>query len=169
MKTSPPLQLRRGRRRLQANLPILNYDQFYGNLRNPIVRANAHRLIPTDVPHRLLVRGNIGLSAKWDFAPIIELRSGFPRSAVNEFRDFVGERNRAGRLSRVNAVDFSLSRPWPVWKYLFRAGIKMYNLLGASGERDVQTNLASSDFGRFFNPPERSIGFVWVGEVRASL
>jgi hypothetical protein len=142
-----------------------NYDQFYGNLRNPIIRPNAHNLIPTDVPHRLLLRGNIGLPGQWDLAPVIELRSGFPWSAVDEFQDFVGERNRSGRLPRVRAVDFSLSRPWRFRKYRFRAGLKVYNLLGASAERDVQTNSASPDFGRFFNPIERSLGFV-IGSSR---
>ena len=48
-----------------------------------------------------------------------------------------------------------------MWKYRFRGGIKVYNLLGASAERDVQNNLASPDFGRFFNPLERSIGFLF--------
>ena len=40
-----------------------SYDQFYGNLRNPIVRANEHNLTPTDVRHRVLLRGTIGLPA----------------------------------------------------------------------------------------------------------
>jgi hypothetical protein len=137
-----------------------NYDQFYGNFRNPIIRANERGLIPTDVPHRLLVRGTIGLPGQWDIAPVIEIRSGFPWSAVDEFQDFVGERNRTGRLPRVNTFDFSLSRPWHVWKYRFRGGIKVYNLLGASAERDVQSNVAAPNFGRFYNPIERSIGFV---------
>jgi carboxypeptidase family protein/TonB-dependent receptor-like protein len=137
-----------------------NYDQFYGNFRNPIIRANEHSLIPTDVPHRLLVRGTIGLPGEWDIAPVIEIRSGFPWSAVNEFQDFVGPRNRTGRLPRVNTFDFSLSRPWHVWRYRFRGGIKVYNILGASAERDVQNNVAAPAFGRFFNPIERSIGFV---------
>ena len=141
-----------------------NYDQFYGNLRNPIIRANEHSLIPTDVPHRLLVRGTIGLLGQWDIAPVIEIRSGFPWSAVNEYQDFVGARNRTGRLPRVNTFDFSVSRPWHVWKYRFRGGIKVYNLLGASAERDVQNNVAAPSFGRFFNPIERSIGFV-LGSV----
>jgi hypothetical protein len=137
-----------------------NYDQFFGNLRNPIVRPNEHNLIPTDVPHRLLVRGTIGLPGRWDFAPVIEIRSGFPWSAVNEYQDFVGERNRAGRLPRVRTLDFSLSRPWRVGKYRFRGGIRAYNLLGASAERDVQSNVGSPNYGRFYNPIERSIGFV---------
>jgi hypothetical protein len=138
-----------------------NYDQFYGNFRNPIVRANENNLISTDVRHRLLVRGTIGLPGKWDFAPLLELRSGFPWSAVNEFQDFVGARNRAGRLPPVRTLDFTIARPWRFRKRTFRAGLKLYNALGASADRDVQNNLASPDFGRFFNPIERSIGFMF--------
>ena len=137
-----------------------NYDQFYGNVRNPIVRPNEHNLIPTDVPHRLLLRGNIGLPHQWDFAPVVEIRSGFPWSAVNEYQDFVGPRNRTGRLPIVRTVDFSVSRQWQLWKYRVRGGIRVYNLLGASAERDVQNNSASPRFGQFFNPIERSIGFI---------
>ncbi len=86
-----------------------NYDQFYGNFRNPLVRANENNFSPTDVRHRMLVRGNFGLPGQWEFAPVLELRSGFPWSAVDEFQDFVGERNRAGRLpvspdARLSAV-----------------------------------------------------------------
>jgi hypothetical protein len=138
-----------------------NYDQFFGNLRNPIIRANENSLIPTDVRHRLLVRGTVGIPGKWDFAPVFEARSGFPWSAVNEFQDFVGPRNRAGRLPALHNLDFTLARPWRFRKYRFRAGIKLYNVFGRSAARDVQNNLASPDYGRTFNPIERSIGFVF--------
>jgi hypothetical protein len=138
-----------------------NYDQFYGNIRNPILRADQYNLSSTDVPNRLLIRGTIGFPGQWDFAPVLELRSGFPWSAVNEFYDFVGERNRAGRLSRVSTLDFALSRPWKFSKYRFRAGIRVYNIFGSAAERDVQNNITSPDYGRFFNPLERSIGFVF--------
>jgi hypothetical protein len=141
-----------------------NYDQFYGNLPNPIVRENEHNLIPTDVPHRLLVRGNIGLPGQWDFAPVFELRSGFPWSAVDEFQDFVGPRNRAGRLPKVQTLDFSISRPWRVWKYRFRAGLRVYNVFGDFAERDVQSNITSLRYGAFSNPLERSIGFTFGTE-----
>lgn len=137
-----------------------NYDQFYGNFRNPIIRANEHNLIPTDVRHRMLVRGTLGLPGRWDLAPVLELRSGFPWSAVNEFQDFVGPRNRAGRLPAVQTLDLSLSRPWHFKKYRFRAGLKLYNIFGAASARDVQNNLTSPDYGTSSNPIERSIGFV---------
>jgi TonB dependent receptor len=138
-----------------------NYDQFYGNLRNPILRSNENNLIPTDVRHRLLVRASLGLPGEWDFHPVLEVRSGFPWSAIDEFQDFVGPRNRAGRLPVVRTLDFTISRPWHFKKYRFRAGLKIYNTFGASAERDVQNNLTSPDYGRFFNPIERSIGFVF--------
>ena len=138
-----------------------NYDDFYGNFRNPIIRANEHNLISTDVRHRLLLRGTIGLPGKWDFAPVLELRSGFPWSAVNEFQDFVGPRSRAGRLPAVRTLDFSIARPWQFRKYRFRAGIKVFNLFGASAYRDIQTNTTSPFYGTAYNPVERSIGFVF--------
>jgi hypothetical protein len=142
-----------------------SYDLFYGNLRTPLIRANENSLSPTDVRHRLLVRGTVGLPGAWDFQPVLELRSGFPYSAVDEFQDFVGARNRAGRLPAVRTLDFSLSRPWTIMNRTFRAGIRMYNVFGASAERDVQNNLTAPDFGTAYNPVERSIGFVF-GTVR---
>jgi hypothetical protein len=142
-----------------------NYDQFYGNFRNPIVRENAHDLSPTDVRHRLMVRGTIGLPGKWDLAPVVELRSGFPWSAVDAFHDFVGRRNRAGRLPAVRTLDFQLSRPWQFKRYRFRAGIRVYNAFGSDAARDVQNNRTAPDFGSFYNPIERSIGFT-VGTSR---
>lgn len=138
-----------------------NYDQFFGNIRNPIIRANEHNLIPTDVRNRLLVRGLIGLPGQWDIAPVLEIRSGFPWSAVDEFQDFVGPRNRSGRLPGVRTLDFSLTRPWRFKKYRFRAGIRLYNVFGAEANRDVQNNLTSPFYGTSYNPIERSIGFTF--------
>ncbi len=142
-----------------------NYDEFYGNLRNPIIRANEYNLIPTDVRHRLLIRGTIGLPGQWDFAPVAEVRSGFPFSAVDEFQDFVGARNRAGRLPSLHTLDFSISRPWKFKKYRFRAGLKVHNIIGASADRDVQNNVTSPLYGTFFNPLERSVGFL-IGSAK---
>jgi len=138
-----------------------NYDQFYGNFRNPLVRENQNSYLPTDVRHRVLIRGNFGLPGSWDFAPVLELRSGFPYSAVNEYQDFVGTRNTAGRLPSLHNLDFQLSRPWKVMKYRFRAGLKIYNVFGSSADRDVQNNITAPDYGTSYNPIERSIGFVF--------
>jgi hypothetical protein len=146
--------------RSHSTRDLNDYDQFFGNFRNPIIRLNENSLSPTDVPNRLIVRGNIGLPGRWVFVPVYEWRTGFPWSAVNEFQDFVGIRNQSGRLPTVSTLDFSLARPWHFKKYEFTGGIKIYNAFSTGDERDVQNNITSPDFGKFFNPIQRSIGFV---------
>jgi len=146
--------------RSHSTRDLNDFDTYFGNFRTPLIRNNENSLSPTDVPNRLIVRGSIGLPGRWTFMPVYEWRTGFPWSAVNEFQDYVGERNRSGRLPTVNTLDFSLARPWRFRKYRFLGGIKVYNAFNTGNERDVQNNLASPDFGRFFNPIQRSIGFV---------
>jgi hypothetical protein len=138
-----------------------NYDEYYGNFRDPIIRPNERNLISSDVRHRLLLRGTIGLPGKWDIAPVVELRSGFPYSAVDEFQDFVGPRNRAGRLPAVRTLDFAIARPWQIKKYRFRAGIRVYSAFGDAAERDIQNNITSPFYGTAYNPVERSIGLTF--------
>jgi len=146
--------------RSHSSRDLNDYDLFFGNFRNPIIRANEDSISATDVPHRVIARGNIGLPGKWVFAPLYEWRSGFPWSAVNEFQDFVGPRNKTGRLPAVNSLDFTLARPWHFRKYRFIGGIKIYNAFNRGNERDVQNNITAPDYGTFYNPIQRSIGFV---------
>jgi hypothetical protein len=145
----------------RGNADLNNYDQFYGTFRHPIIRPNEHGLARFDVRHRLLLRGNVGLPGQWELSPVLELRSGFPWSAVDEYQEFVGPRNRSGRLPAVTTLDASLVRPWRLGKYRFRAGVRMFNLLGDSAERDIQNNVTSPLFGTAYNPVERSFGIVF--------
>jgi hypothetical protein len=138
-----------------------DYDDFFGNFRTPIIRRSENGLNPTDVPHRVIVRGSLGVGGKWLFSPIYEWRSGFPWSAVDEYQDFVGPRNESGRLPSVSTLDFSLARPWRFRKYRFTAGVKAYNIFATGNERDVQTNITAPDYGAVYNPIRRSIGFVF--------
>ena len=147
--------------RSHSTRDVNDYDQFFGNFRNPIIRANENSLSPTDVPNRLIVRGTFGLPGQWVFSPLYEWRTGFPWSAVNEFQDFVGIRNETGRLPSVKTLDFTLARPWHFKKYRFTAGLKIYNAFDTGNERDVQNNITSPDYGTFYNPIQRSIGFVF--------
>jgi hypothetical protein len=147
--------------RSRSTRDLNDYDQFYGNFRNPIIRPNEHSLSPTDVPNRMIVRGTLGVGGQWVLSPLYEWRSGFPWSAVDEFQDFVGTRNRSGRLPSVSTLDFTLARPWHFRKFRFTAGIKVYNAFDTGEERDVQANVAAPEYGRFYNPIQRSIGFVF--------
>jgi hypothetical protein len=147
--------------RSHSTRDLNDYDQFYGAFRNPIIRPNENSLSPTDVPNRIIIRGAQAVGGKWVFYPLFEWRTGFPWSAVDEFQDFVGERNRSGRLPTLTTLDFSLVRPWKFRKYSFVAGLKVYNVLASKGDRDVQNNITSPDYGTFYNPIKRSIGFAF--------
>jgi hypothetical protein len=61
----------------------------------------------------------------------------------------------------VSTLDFSLSRPLRFRKVRFTGGLKVYNLFGRSSHRDVQNNVTAPDYGSFYNPIQRSIGFVF--------
>lgn len=52
------------------------------------------------------------------------------------------------------------ARDWRFRKYHFTGGIKIYNAFDAGSERDVQANITSPNYGTFYNPIQRSIGFV---------
>jgi hypothetical protein len=146
--------------RSHSTRDLNDYDDYFGNFRNPIIRANENSLSSTDVPHRWIVRGALGLPGSWIVSPLYEWRTGFPWSAVDEFQDFVGARNRTGRLPRVSTIDFSLTRPWRFKKYRFTAGVRISNVFGGGNERDVQSNITAPDYAMFYNPIRRSIGFV---------
>ena len=39
--------------------------------------------------------------------------------------------------------------------------LKVYNIFDSRGLRDVQNNITSPDYGTFYNPLQRSIGFAF--------
>ena len=108
-------------------------------------------------------QGSGTLRRCWSFGP------GFPYSAVDEFQDFVGTRNHAGRLPSVQTLDFQLSRPWRFRKYRFRAGLKVYNVFGSSADRDVQNNITVARL-RHVVQPDRAIDWIClrIGQIARS-
>ena len=121
--------------RSHSTRDLNDYDQFFGNFRDPIIRANENSLSPTDVPNRLIVRGNIGLPGKWVFVPIYEWRTGFP---VVGGQRVPGLRRRAqSHRPAADACRRSTSR-WrgrgTFRKYRFTGGMKVYNAF-SSGRR----------------------------------
>jgi len=143
-------------------------NQFYGNVPGALVRPNERSLLPFDVPNRFLGWGEFRLPFKLDFSPVLDIHTGFPYSIVNEERDFVGARNRAGRFPRFASLDVQLTRQFHIpffgKKYKVRAGIKVFNLLNRFNPRDLQNNLVSPRFGEFFNSVERTFRGKFIVE-----
>jgi hypothetical protein len=139
------------------------FDLFFGNARTPIVLPNAFTLANVDTPNRLLTWGTIGVGAKWQVLPVLEIRNGFPFSAVDENQDLVGMRNRAGRFPVLASLDVSVQRRLEVRGRRLWVGIRVFNALNRRNNRDVQANVDASTYGQFFNPVERSFGATfWI-------
>ena len=144
----------------QARGDLNDLNTYFGNLRNPVIRANESGAQNFDTPHRLLAWGDIGLPFDLVATPVVEWRSGFPFSLIDEDQDFVGPRNEGGRFPPLVTFDILITKgvtiPFRGKKYKGRVGLSIFNITNHWNPRDVQNNVNSSQFGSFFNSPDRS-------------
>jgi hypothetical protein len=148
-----------------------DFNSYYANFENPIIRRNEQSFLPYDAPNRFVFWGNFGVKYGITVAPVLDLRNGFPLSVVDEDRNFVGPRNRAGRFPNFASLDLqvlkSVSAPGRLSEnYRFRVGVKVFNLTNHFNPRDFQGNLASDEFGGFYNGVGRKFGMKFVIEKK---
>jgi hypothetical protein len=146
--------------RSQARGDLNDYNTYFGNLRHALIRPNEYGRQPFDAPNRLLFWGDFGLPRKIVATPVLEWRSGFPFSVLNEQQDYVGPRNGSGRFPQLLTLDLLVTKgvkiPFRGKKYRGRVGVTIFNITNHWNPRDVQNNLASPAFGTFYNSPDRS-------------
>ena len=135
------------------------FDAYFGNFRNPVIRANAASVTNVDVPNRLVALGVLPIE-KWMIAPLVEVRSGFPYSIVDEDQNFVGVRNRA-RFPRFVSLDLSINREIELKGRRVRIGFKANHVLNNFVPRDVQANVGSPAFGTFYNSIVPRVGLTF--------
>ncbi|HSR66455.1 MAG TPA: TonB-dependent receptor [Acidobacteriota bacterium] len=144
--------------RSKGERDLNDFDQFFGNFRDPIIRPNEYSLGNNDVTDRFLLQGTWMLPGDWIFSPVVEWRSGFPFSTLDEDRNFVGPRNRAGRFPNLITLDVDVQRWFTIKGIRARIGIRIFNFFNTFTPRDVQNIVDSPRFGTFFNTNERSFG-----------
>ncbi len=130
-------------------------DLFIGDHPSFVVRPNQSGRLPFDAPHRFLLMGTIYAPHDIQIAPLVEVRSGFPFSSVNERLDFVGPRNTAGRFPMYMSLDLQVTKGFQI-PFIFkdkriRIGVALFNLTNHFNPRDVQMNLTSPNYGKFYN------------------
>jgi hypothetical protein len=139
-----------------------DFNSYFGNFENPIIRTNERSRLPFDAPNRFLFRGEFHTKYGLTWAPVLDVRTGFPFSLIDEDRNFVGPRNRAGRFPTFVSVDMqvtkTISLPSPFSKYRAHLGLKVFNLTNHFNPRDFQNNLASDSFGNLSNGVGRAFG-----------
>jgi Carboxypeptidase regulatory-like domain len=132
-----------------------DFNSYFGNFENPVIRPNERSRLPWDAPNRFLFWGQIHTKYGITLAPVFDIRTGFPYSVIDEERNFVGARNRAGRYPTFASIDLQVLKSVDLpgrWKsYRAELGLKIFNLTNHFNPRDFQNNLASDDFGGFSN------------------
>jgi hypothetical protein len=147
-----------------------DFNSYLGNFGNAIIRPNERSRLSWDAPHRFLFWGQFQAGYGITLAPVLDVRSGFPYSIIDEERNFVGPRNRAGRFPTFASLDMqatkTVSLPGRWKKYRAHLGLKVFNVLNHFNPRDFQNNLASDDFGAFYNGVGRRFGTRIVFEKK---
>ena len=138
---------------------------IFGPTPAALIRPNERAPLRFDVPHRLLTWTEVAIPWGFTAIPVWEIRSGFPHSTIDEGRNFVGARNRAGRFPVFNALDFQITKKvsfrFKGKERRFRAGLRLFNLLNNFNPQDVQENLASPYYGTFYRGVKRKIRAVF--------
>jgi len=141
--------------RSRARGDLNTFGQFFDNFPNPIIRQNEYGPLPYDAPNRFLAWGVLGLPWKVEFSPLLDVHDGFPYSRVDNDLNFVGRRNQGGQFPEFASLDVKLVRAfrihWHRHHPVVKAGIKVFNLTNHFNPRDVQDNIASPNFGDFYN------------------
>jgi hypothetical protein len=147
--------------RSQARGNLNDFNHYFGNLKQAVIRPDEYGKLPFDAPNRMLFWGEFALPFDVVATPVVDWRSGFPFSIVNEQQDFVGPRNEGGRFPSLLSFDLLVTKgltiPFRGKKYRGRAGLTIFNITNHWNPRDVQNNIDSSQFGTFFNSPGLSV------------
>jgi hypothetical protein len=141
-----------------------DFNGYFGNIENPVIRSDARGPLPWDAPDRYLFWSNVSLPSGFTVFPVLEVRTGFPLSVVDEDRNFVGPRNGAGRYPTFASLDLQVSKRFRLFHHHATAGVKVFNITDHFNPRDYQGNLASADFGAFANGVGRTFRGKWVFE-----
>jgi hypothetical protein len=139
----------------------------------PVIRPNVYGIASSDIPQRVLASGLVHLPWwKLIVAPVADVHSGFPYSALDVYQNYAGVPNSA-RFPAYFSLDAKIYRDITLHiPFLdsgkgrkIRVGIFTINATNHQNPHDVYYNSTSPKFGEFAGFQRRFTGFVLgVGE-----
>jgi hypothetical protein len=134
----------------------------------PVIRPNAYGIASSDIPQRVLAGGLVHLPWwKLVAAPLADVHSGFPYSALDVLQNYVGTPNSA-RFPTYFSLDAKIYRDIVLHiPFLdssrgrkIRLGVFSLNATNHQNPHDVFYNVTSPMFGQFAGNQRRFTGFV---------
>ena len=134
----------------KARGDLNDFGRYLGTTPNPIIRDNQYGILSTDMPNRFLAWGVVRLPGKFQIAPLIEARSGFPYIQTDAAQRFVGVPNST-RYPMFLSLDSRFSKDFKVTaQYSIRVSISAFNLTNHFNPEQVHNNVADPANGYFF-------------------
>jgi hypothetical protein len=135
--------------RSSATGDLNDFGRFLGTVPAPIIRENYYGRLPTDLPNRFLAWGVVRLPKKFQVAPVVEWRNGFPYLETNVYQDYAGTPYR-DRFPTFFSVDSRFSKDFQVSpKYAVRLSLSGFNLTNHFNPEAVHSNTADPVYGYF--------------------
>lgn len=132
--------------------------QFIGNYPQAVIQPDDRARLLFDAPNRFLIWPKVVGPWKLTILPVYDLHTGFPYSVENEYRQYIGPRNDR-RYPWFSSCDLQVTRPITLHARGKRinlvAGGSVFNMFNHDNPRDVQNDMASSNFGHFYDPAWR--------------
>jgi hypothetical protein len=141
-----------------------DFNSYFGNIQNPVIRPDERGPLPWDAPNRFLFWSNISLPNGFSVFPLLDVRTGFPLSTIDADRNFIGPRNQAGRFPTFVSLDGQVTKRLRILGHNATIGLKVFNITDHFNPRDYQGNLASANYGDFANSVGRTFRGKWIFE-----
>jgi hypothetical protein len=136
--------------RSEARGDLNDFGRFLGTVPTAIIRQNQYGTLGTDLPHRVITWGVFRLPRKFQVAPVLEYRTGFPYLETDAAQDYAGVPNR-NRFPNFLSVDSRFSKDFQVTaKYAMRLSVSGFNLTNHFNPEAVHGNTADPVYGYFF-------------------
>jgi hypothetical protein len=127
-----------------------DFNNFLGSFPVPVIRPDVSARLASDLPNRFLAWGVVSLPHKFQVAPVVEYRTGFPYSALNATQDYAGTPN-GRQYPPFFSLDSRISKDLQVsTKYAVRLSLASFNLTNHFNPEAVHPNVSDPAFGYFF-------------------
>ena len=135
--------------RSSARGDLNDFASFLGTFPVPLLRPNQFSTLPTDLPNRFLVWGNLKLPHGFRVAQVLEYRNGFPYAVTDALQNYVGVPYQ-NRFPNLFSADARLSKDFKVSpKYTFRISVAGFNLTDHFNPEAIHSNINDPAFGAF--------------------
>ena len=135
-----------------------DFGSTFTNLDAPLLEPNDSESPGiADVPHRLRAWSTFTLPHRVAISPAVDWRSGFPYSAQDIHRHYVGGFNTE-RLPTYFAVDLTAFKTVDVFKRKMDLGLQVFNLTNHFNPRDAISVVDSPRFKELTNNPGVTLG-----------